>query len=456
MLLRVVINNFMSFGEETEFNMFPNPRYSKKAHHLHHAPAYELDFLRLGAIYGANAAGKSNFIKALSILQQTILSEKVPANLSNIKFRLGESHQVQPVTIGIEFIAGDTAFLYAIQLDDNLVIAEELYQSGLGKEDDQLLFERKSTRATTKIEFFSDFYKSTENEVFANVIEKNLSKPFKPILKLLAELDNDALHTISAAYDWLKSDLRIITPGTKPQNLAHIIDQNPEFHQFMRHIIQSFQLGVQDIKVEKKAAVEFFGRDDSEIFHRIYQSMDEEDADVISMTIPSGDSVSVAREDGSLVVKQLKFMHHSDLDSYSFSTVEESDGTRRLLELAPAFLSILTQKVVYLIDEIESSLHPLLIKESLKIISDKIDCMGQLIFTTHESQLLDQNIFRKDEIWFIEKDINGNSSIYSLSDFKPHHTKDIRKGYLNGRYGAVPTLGKLKDLSWLDYDTTTQ
>ena len=108
---------------------------------------------------------------------------------------------------------------------------------------------------------------------------------------------------------------------------------------------------------------------------------------------------------------------------------------------------------MFIIDEIERSIHPLLIKELVKKFSLDPNTKGQLIFTTHESNLLDQKILRQDEIWFAEKNENGSTDIYSLNDFKEHKTIDIQKGYLNGRYGSIPFLANLKDLNWHDYDT---
>jgi AAA15 family ATPase/GTPase len=128
---------------------------------------------------------------------------------------------------------------------------------------------------------------------------------------------------------------------------------------------------------------------------------------------------------------------------------EESDGTIRLLDLLPAFKELIDENKVIIIDEIERSMHPLLIKELVQKFSGDKSTNGQLIFTTHETALLDQNIFRQDEIWFAEKDKTGATDLYSLSDYYPEHsTIDIRKGYLNGRYGAIPFLANLEDLNW--------
>jgi AAA15 family ATPase/GTPase len=122
-----------------------------------------------------------------------------------------------------------------------------------------------------------------------------------------------------------------------------------------------------------------------------------------------------------------------------------------LLEYIPALSFLINTDATFVIDEIERSVHPLIIKELIAKFSEDQDTKGQLIFSTHESNLLDQDIFRTDEIWFAEKNNAGASKLYSLSDFKEHNTIDIRKGYLNGRYGAVPFLGNLEDLNWNKY-----
>ena len=101
-----------------------------------------------------------------------------------------------------------------------------------------------------------------------------------------------------------------------------------------------------------------------------------------------------------------------------------------------------------LIDEVERSLHPILIKEIITKLSESETAKGQLVFTTHESCLLDQDILRPDEIWFAQKDQDQATQFYPLSDFNIHKTANIENGYLNGRYGGIPFLSNLKDLHW--------
>ena len=127
---------------------------------------------------------------------------------------------------------------------------------------------------------------------------------------------------------------------------------------------------------------------------------------------------------------------------------DESDGTRRLIEYMPLLYAIIKNDMVYVVDEIERSIHPILIKDIVRKLSESETAKGQLLFTTHESGLLDQKIFRPDEIWFAQKDAEQATQLYPLSDFNIHNTANIENGYLNGRYGGIPFLSNLKDLHW--------
>jgi AAA15 family ATPase/GTPase len=114
----------------------------------------------------------------------------------------------------------------------------------------------------------------------------------------------------------------------------------------------------------------------------------------------------------------------------------------------PLFYAVTRAGGVYIVDEIERSVHPIMIKDIVRKISESESAVGQLIFTTHESGLLDQDIFRPDEIWFAQKDSEQATKLYPLSDYNIHRTANIENGYLAGRYGGIPFLSNLKDLHW--------
>lgn len=141
-------------------------------------------------------------------------------------------------------------------------------------------------------------------------------------------------------------------------------------------------------------------------------------------------------------ITTIKLKHGKSL--YSFDFEDESDGTRRLFDLMDILLSN-ENDTVYIIDELERSLHPKLTEHFLQLFSERHkEHKIQLIFTTHETSIMDQNLFRRDEIWFIEKDNENNSGIYSLDRFKERYDRKLSKAYLEGRYGAIPVFNNFK------------
>ncbi|MDQ7033693.1 MAG: AAA family ATPase [Anaerolineae bacterium] len=135
---------------------------------------------------------------------------------------------------------------------------------------------------------------------------------------------------------------------------------------------------------------------------------------------------------------------------------EESDGTQRLFDIIPGLMDLIDGEKVFIIDELDRSLHPHLTRNILELFLKGKNNRSQLIVTTHEASLLNLDLLRRDEIWFIEKDRNGKSSAYSLEDFTPRKDKDIRKGYLLGRYGSIPFLSTDIALEWKGQHVETE
>jgi AAA15 family ATPase/GTPase len=449
MLIRLTLKNILSFGEEREFNLLPAPRLTRLGEHVYKVNGTEV--LKLSAIYGANGAGKSNLIKVLQSLVSIVRNGDIPVDLIDSKFKLSKQNDELTQIIGIEFIINNKNFYYGIEFDNGIILTEELYRTNTDKKNELLLFERKSDdtgKSTTR--FNDDFEHDKESRTLKSVIEKTLLKPEKSIFKLLHDLDNDFLIEIKEAYRWFQKNVQIIQPSSKPKGIAHQIDVDETFKDFANKIMCSFGTGIRKIETERKSLREFFGED--EYYEKVSKELKKDPKRVLGLINKSGEEIIAVNENDELIIKRLVLKHQGDTNEMvDFYLENESDGTNRLLDYIPAFQEIVSENRVYIIDEIERSIHPLLIKELIKKFSLDPKTKGQLIFTTHESNLLDQGLFRQDEIWFIEKDNLGCSDMYPLSDFKEHHTKNIKKGYLTGRYGAIPFLGNLKDLNWSEY-----
>ena len=446
MLIRFVTSNFLSFDNEVEFNMIAG---SLKTHKHHVYSLEKLDVLKGSALYGANGAGKSNLIKAIEFLQSVVINGVIPKNTNDKKFKLNPESIKKPLFFEIEFKVDRKIFSYGFSINNNIVVEEYLYESGINKED-KLIFERKiSKNKKPQIKLAPKYLKTQKSQLLIELLEDNLLKNDE---LLLSKEETLKVKDISMARTWISDKLLIIYPHSKFTGLVQMISTSDRFKVFANGLLETFDTGISNLSTEDTDIDKFFGDDEERLKKDIINDLDE-DSHVI-LPAESG-AVLVTKEKGKYVVKKVISHHKNTIgDNIKFELEEESDGTQRLLDFIPAFDVILRNEVTILIDEIDHSLHPTLLKTLIqKIMADELT-KGQIIFSTHESNLLDFKIFRQDEIWFAEKNgKDGASSLYSLSDFKPRYDLDIRKGYLKGRFGAIPFLANLIDLNWnIDYN----
>jgi hypothetical protein len=451
MLIRFVVENVFSFGAQKEFNTIPNNRLKTLEHHRYNFDGFRL--LKMSALYGANGAGKSNLIKAMDLLQSLVVKGGRSYQFYDSTFKFTSEAKLDQI-LAVEFFQQGTAYYYGLKLNQGRVVNEELYRSGLGQNADVKVYERNTdSEGISSLYFSDDFEKDEKSPILKSILLEEFVKPNEPVFKLLANRDNKFLSDVKNAFGWFESTLQIITPDSKPMALAHRIDIDSDFKSYANDMMCSFNIGIHSLTTEKVEAEKFFGKDNENELSGLLSKLEETKDKIMSLQTRKGDEIILIKEKGKIWVKRLKVNHRGGGDKVvEFNLDEESDGTNRLLDFVPAFKAVLSERKVFLIDEIERSIHPLLIKELVKKFSDDRASQGQLIFTTHESNLLDQELFRQDEIWFAEKNADGETDLYSLSDFKEHKTLDIRKGYLNGRYGSIPFLGNLKDLNWHEYD----
>jgi uncharacterized protein len=451
MLIRFIVENIFSFGDRKEFTTIPNSKL--KTLNDHKFNETEFPILKLSSIYGANGAGKSNLVHALMLLQQLAVNDEIQFRLNDSQFKFNNGKNKKQV-LAIEFIQDHHAFYYALELFEGKVSTEELYTSGLGKVADELIYERKtSTNGHSTIKFNEDFENDAKSQILKAVLLEEFVKPNEPILRLLSNRDNKYFDNVKKAFSWFKETLQIITPNSKSIALAHRIDIDKSFKAYAEEMMQALNLGIDSLSSDQKRIEHFFIDADQFELEELKRKIEASPKNVTTSVVNNGEELIFVKEDGQIWVKTLKLGHSGKGHKVvKFDLDEESDGTVRLLDLIPAFKSAVSEKKVFIIDEIERSIHPLLIKELVRKFSEDTNTNGQIIFTTHESNLLDQDFFRQDEIWFVEKNKSGSSDLYSLSDFKEHKTIDIEKGYLNGRYGSIPFLGNLQELNWQKYD----
>ena len=442
MLIRFQIKNLYSFEEETEFNLLTNDS-EHLPHHKRHCN--EVDFLRLSAIYGANASGKSNFVKAIGLLQIMVGEGKIIDDVSNYKFKLSNESLTTPISLAIELLSNNKMYYYTLTFDQEKILNETLIETFKDFED-HIIFERTLNDKKQEVSFIRGEVKDEKERMFLDLLSDKLLSKDELLLTFFAQKYPNEYADIDNVFEWFSDVLIVLNSNFKIRGIAHKFDTDNSTTKFANTFIPTLATGIQKIEVQKreiqgdsdemKRLIDNIKKDPEQLFTTIHPNTEEEATFVI--------------EDNDKVFVKRIFTEHLDKDGNKvlFPFGWESDGTKRLLEYVPLVNSVINTEAVFVVDEIERSIHPMMIKELIRKISSDTSAQGQLIFTTHESCLLDQEILRTDEIWFAQKDKNGATHMYSLSDFNINSTANIEDGYLNGRYGGIPFLSNLKELNW--------
>ncbi|MHB8136063.1 MAG: AAA family ATPase [Anaerolineaceae bacterium] len=429
MLIRFRVSNFLSFKDEAELSMIAGTTLNHPEHVLPLRNS-KIDILRCAAVYGANASGKSNLIKAAEFAQKFIVNGiKRDEKISLKSFKLVSEYAKKPSKFEFEFFVSGKCYLYGFELTPTIVISEWLYE--IKKTTEKMLFERKTEpKNKVKIELGIKL-KSKTDQVF---LEKFSEGTRNNQLFLVKCFEDENIHSFDAIVKWF-IDLEFVFPTTKYKRFPIEVERGSKILKDITHFLQKFDTGVCRFETKEMNPEGVLPK---EILDDI-QSMENGYQAIINN---SKGEFFLSRKDKDQEIpkwSKIVFIHQvNDCESeITFDMDEESDGTLRLIDLIPMLL--LESKTI-LVDEIDRSIHPALIYRFVELfLSNKKN--SQFIFTTHEDHLLDQELLRRDEIWFVEKDQNGASSLYSLEEFAPRKDLDIQKGYLMGRFGAIPLLG---------------
>ena len=441
MLVSAKFANIFSFNEETRI-LFTAGKSDQLPLHVSRAKKRD-DFsvLRMGLIYGANASGKSNIIKCLAIIRAFALD-----GWSNRKynyFKMTDEPQERS-SIEVEFKVDSQFFAYGVAFSKGGLLEEWLYK--IGSRNDYLIFERKRSADGWKNEIAPQFMNEADGQFLKFLIDGTPTKG--TFLSEYFKRNGKGIDAIMSARKWFEN-LNIIFPYTHRADFPLRVVNDTQFRTVMRELLTYFGTGISDLcRVESKP--EELGVPD-EIRQKIEESLDgkEEKAGVV---IHNENRFIFAEKDKAKNLKwyELKTIHKREggKSNYIFELFEESDGTSRLFDFIPMLIDMRANDAVYVIDEVDRSLHPMLTLKLLEMYNSLLgsDSQTQLICTTHESSLLSAAPIRQDEVWFVEKDKNGESHLSSLYEYKPR--ENVRRGYLNGRYGAVPFFGELSNIHW--------
>lgn len=366
--------------------------------------AQDISLLKSAAIYGANASGKSNLVRAISFMQSFVLNSavgrKVKDRIDTEVYRLSKDTETEPSYFEIIFAIGTTRYRYGFEVDRYSVKSEWLYQT-LSTQESELF-----TREEKSIEVSDDFLEG-----------KELNKKTRDnalFLSVVAQFNGEIATKI---VDWFDKTLVVIFDLEDELEYAGMTDEimdEDDRRQSLINLVRTLDLGIEDIRVVLTP------------FEDVYETFLHE-------------------------VKTAHWLYDTDNNKLSieqFDLGEESDGTQKLYRLSGLLINLLEDGGILIIDELEARLHPLITSAIVKLFnSPKTNPKNaQLIFTTHDTNLLSGNLFRKDQIWFTEKNRYGATALYSLAEYKIPEQSSFEQDYIAGKYGAVPFIGDLSRL----------
>jgi len=444
MIIKASVDNVLSFNEETSISFVASKSDSLSAHVTRAKLRDDISILKMGLIYGANGSGKSNIIKCIASLQEFALKGCPDVKLEPFKLA---AEQRGISKIEVEFKAGDKFYAYGVAYGKQRITEEWLYQ--IGSRDGKPIYTRTVTDDKDDISFSPSYVKAGSKDMEFLVFLADGTPKNKTFLHEYIVRNGKGIEAIPIVYDWFRQ-MQIIFPGTRSRDIAVRVLTDKDFREATKALLKLFGTGVSDFKrVEIRP-------EEAGIPDTVQQNIEKRLLDQGSGGIVVSDGTRYfyveLRKEQIIAWMELKMVHVADDGSERvFNITEESDGTVRLLDFIPMLIDMRVNDAVYLVDEIDRSMHPMMTVELFKcydkILASKHGRNVQLICTTHESTLLSEAPIRNDEVWFVEKDANGASHMTSLVEYKPR--QDIRRGYLMGRYGAIPFFGSLENENWL-------
>lgn len=383
------------------------------------------NLLRSAAIYGPNASGKSNLVMAMEFMKEFVES-------SSKEMQEGESINVIPFLFEREsrssasefeavFIKENVRYQYGFSVTLERVVHEWLFAYPEGRA--QRWFERQYDEDTQhEVWYFGPKFKGNRK------VLRNATRTNALFLSTAIQLNNEYLKPV---FKWF-NDLRVVSAERiHPEFTIRLLEDNNEKRNVI-DFMNAADLSISDILVDKKEL------SIDELPEEILSEMDISTEEI--QRLPKKKSVKAGRID-------LSFLHLADAgdELIPIDFKSESAGTKKLFELAGPWLNVLEDGIILVIDEFDRSLHPLISRFLVELINDptKSKNNAQLIFTTHDTTILDKELLRRDQIWFMEKDEYNSTQLYPLTDFKPRKGEALQKGYLQGRYGALPFVGDI-------------
>jgi uncharacterized protein len=449
MVVSVSLSNFRSFFAEETFSLAASNRLSgSHDDHVVAIPNSDQKVLRVGVIYGANGAGKSNLFKAFRYIKSIALGRREPLRgTARVPFRLGGGDE-RPSSFDLQFIAGNKLYRFGFKANDLQITEEWLTEVVNGRE--KTLYERITAQDDQVTVRAPGLKRNGEKLNALATVGGPPNQSFLATVNLTLN-KSDYGEDLGSVLKWFNEDLQLIGPDAPFGRLGQYLAENPECREFAGSFLKSVSTGVDHLQIARKELTEDELRNllPEGLVSQMLKGASEDTEGRSFVHLPDGSELWIEKgRENHFYRISVRAAHQGQGGTMvAFDLRDESDGTRRLLNLMPALHRLHTDSTVYFIDEIDRSLHPNLVWEFIRFfLKSSKETRAQVIVTTHESNLLDLELLRRDEIWFAEKDSMSATRLYSLTDFNVRKDLEIRKHYLSGRFGAVPFLGDVERL----------
>ena len=429
MIVSFSIENWMSFRNRVTLSMVAS-RERQHGERVARLGKYQMRLLPAAVVYGGNASGKTNLFKALAFARTQVVRGTPPDTRIPVRpFLLEKGLSKKPSRFEFELLIDEVIYAFSFAMTREKVLEERLVR--ISSSGERTLYDRRNGQITFDQSLDEDpqflrfaFRGTRDNQLFlTNSVSQKLQQ-FRPV------------------HDWFKDTLQMVAPDARFGGGVLFFDEDHPLTMTMNEMLANLDTGISHLGSEQVPSENIEIPDTLE--GEIQEWLGEGRA--VLVEDEANNQFLMTRKDGELVAMKRVTVHQmADGTEASFEVSQESDGSQRLIDLLPAFLHLSSDasKRVYVIDEVDRSLHTLLIRRLLEdyLASRSGDTRTQLLLTTHDVLLMDQQWLRRDEMWVTERDASGVSSLFSFSEYRDvRYDKDIRKSYLQGRLGGIPRI----------------
>lgn len=430
MLVQFSVKNFRTFKEKATLSLVASnyDKETRETENINLDSDFNLRILKSAIIYGANASGKSKFFEALMFMKHFVITSSKDSQKGDKidvePFRLNFESEKLPTEFEVVFTHNTALYRYGFEVDDKNVVAEWLYYKPKTKEV-ELFYRQGNTFETHDRNFQKGKMVIKEGLVRDNALLVSVAAQFNDVISI-------------SVIDWFQT-LNIVSGTDEDEFKNNTIQKikSKEGKVKILNFLKAADLGIQDIHYDDFSLADIVQEPEVK-YKALMDTLKDIDPEAFSL------------------ISTLHNVYNDDrkiIGSARFSALkDESNGTKKFLYLSGTIIDVLENGGILIGDELDSKLHPNLVCKIVDLFNSKIlnKNNAQLIFNTHDTNLLSSGLFRRDQIWFTEKNKFGEAKLYSLADFKSdsvRKTESFEDNYIRGKYGAIPFLGFFDNLN---------